>query len=177
MLQLFRWAGKLKTIRRTGWVNNGIRDAESVADHTFRVAFMAMMLAGEMGLDPLKLVQMSLIHDLAETKVGDITPFCGVSKTEKRRREQIALEELLKDIDEGVAWLALWNEYEDQHTAEAVAVRNIDKLEMAIQAVEYSSGYPDKDLQAFVSAAGSHIWLPVISDLLDDLIDSSGNKK
>lgn len=169
MITLFKWAGKLKTIRRTGWTNSGIRPAESVADHSFRVAFMAMLLAEGMGLDPLRLMQMSLIHDLAEAKVGDITPFCGISREEKRQREQAALTELFGDMDGGKYWLNLWIEYEEQQTAEAVAVKHIDKLEMALQAMEYGIEHMDKDLSEFVREAGASISLPAVRALFEDL--------
>lgn len=172
ILQLFQWAGKLKTIKRTGWVNNKIQHPESVADHTFRVGFIAMFLAKEMSLNPLKMLQMSLLHDFAESLVGDITPYCGVSVEEKHRREKSALKELLKNIEDKEHWFNLWNEYEEQKTKEAIALKNIDKLEMAIQAIEYSADDADKDLSNFLSDANRNITLPNIRALFKELIDS-----
>jgi len=67
-------AGRLKTIPRTGWVDSGVGEPESVADHSFRTALAAMILSDSMGLDTCKVMRMALLHDLAEAETGDITP-------------------------------------------------------------------------------------------------------
>ena len=170
-LQLFHQAGKLKKIKRAGWINNNIKFAESVADHSFRVAFISMILSKDLNVDALRLIEMSLIHDLAESIVGDITPYCGVSKTEKRAEEEKALRELLADIDNGNYWFELWVEYEDQETPEAIALKNIDKFEMALQAYEYISAEKDKDLSSFILDAKKNITLPLVKVLMKDLFE------
>ena|SRR3989344_5153051 len=64
--------GKLKETKRTGWIVQGIKNPESVAEHTYRVAMICMVLAKKFKLNENKLLKMSLIHDLAEELVGDI---------------------------------------------------------------------------------------------------------
>ena len=67
----------LKTTKRTGWVRQGVHHPESIADHMYRMSLMAMISSyGDGTLDTNKCIQLALIHDLAESKVGDITPFC-----------------------------------------------------------------------------------------------------
>jgi len=68
---------KLKESPRTGWIPflKIIKRAETTADHTFRVAFLAWLFGREKKLNVLKLIKMALAHDLCEVYSGDITPF------------------------------------------------------------------------------------------------------
>src|SRR5262245_33825115 len=68
-------AGKLKRVRRKGWVDRGVVDAESVADHSYRLAVLAWAVARSRGLDADRAQRIALLHDLAEAEVGDETPF------------------------------------------------------------------------------------------------------
>src|SRR5215210_3864360 len=70
--------GRLKTLRRTGWLHCGVPDAEteSVADHAFRTTLLAWLAAGQVpGLDREKVLKLALVHDLAEALAGDPTPY------------------------------------------------------------------------------------------------------
>jgi len=167
LLTLFRKVGELKHIQRSGWLRYEIPDSESVADHTFRTAFMAMTLGDVLNLDTQKLMKMALIHDLAEITAGDITPYDGIATIEKRRMEKAGLRELLKDVPNSKAYLDLWIEYEEQKSKEAMILKNIDKLEMAIQAREYQQVFPDKDLSEFILEAGRRINIPEIRALFE----------
>jgi 5'-deoxynucleotidase YfbR-like HD superfamily hydrolase len=64
--------GKLKSLVRTGWTRYDVRDPEDVADHSFRTALLALVLAKEAGVDAEKAVAMALVHDIGEAKIGDI---------------------------------------------------------------------------------------------------------
>ena len=68
--------GRLKEVPRTGWLDRDIpvEETESVADHSFGVAMLAWLLAPD-ELDRLRVVELALIHDLAESVVGDVTPY------------------------------------------------------------------------------------------------------
>lgn len=127
--------GNLKNLKRTGWVRNNVTDAESVADHTFGTTFLVLMLALE-HLNLEKCLKLSLIHDLAEIYVGDITPFDGVDENDKQKQE-MAVMNLLEEKLNFPNLVALFYEYEQAETHEARFVRNIDKLESAFQAVFY----------------------------------------
>ena len=114
---------------------------ESIADHMYRMSLMAMVAAKEMpGLDQNRCVKLALIHDLAEAIVGDITPNDPVSKEEKNKMESDAMAKIramLGDALGGEEMEALWHEYEDQVTDEAKLLKDLDKLEMIMQAGEY----------------------------------------
>ncbi|KAA0001413.1 MAG: HD domain-containing protein [Thermoplasmata archaeon] len=68
-------AGKLKGIKRKGWLRIGIEKVESVACHSYRVAFLAMLIGDALNLNVEKMLKMALLHDLAEATTGDITPY------------------------------------------------------------------------------------------------------
>lgn len=51
LIKLLKIVGKLKQLKRSGWVRNNIPDPETVAEHSFRVAMLAMLWAPEAGVD------------------------------------------------------------------------------------------------------------------------------
>jgi putative hydrolase of HD superfamily len=131
----------LKQLYRQGWLLRGVppERCESVADHSFGVALLALLLAETYfpDLDPGKVIRLALLHDFGEIYAGDITPFDGIDQAEKVRREQAGAAQVLAKLPQGERYLALWEEYEQQHSPEARFVRQIDRLEMALQASVY----------------------------------------
>ncbi|NJN97953.1 MAG: HD domain-containing protein [Anaerolineales bacterium] len=131
----------LKQLYRQGWLRRGIppEQCESVAEHTFGVAMLAMFLADAHfpDLDLIKVLRLALLHDLGEIYSGDLTPADGVSPAEKKRREAEAVVEVLAKLPDGESYLELWREYEQQQSAEARLVKQIDRLEMILQASVY----------------------------------------
>lgn len=79
---------------RAGWVQRNVAQPESIADHMYRMATMALLMAGSERYDHGKLVKMAIVHDIAEAIVGDITPDDNVSKDDKREQEAAALERI-----------------------------------------------------------------------------------
>lgn len=117
-----------------------------------------------------RLMKVCLIHDLAEAVIGDITPYDGISKEEKRRLEEVgislfylrmliisySLQDALRNIanDIGHAEVSqeiidLWMEYEEGTSIEADLARQLDKFEMIVQADEYEVSNPGKRLERF----------------------------
>ncbi|KAI6167305.1 hypothetical protein EDD17DRAFT_1469037 [Pisolithus thermaeus] len=148
-LAFFHVLERLKTQKRTGWINRNARSSFcSIADHMYRMAILAMCTS-DASLDISKRVPpflfwcvlMCVVHDLAEAQVGDITPSEGISKEEKRRLESEAMHNFVYDMLHGseaaLKIEALWREYEEQKTKEARFVKDLDRLEMALQAREY----------------------------------------
>jgi len=172
LLRFFHLAGRLKETSRAGWKLRGIDRPESVADHSFRLALLALVLAprADPPVDLQRCVAMALVHDLAESIVGDITPYDGVSAEEKRRREEEAMRRF-DSLAEGAGLLALWAEYDAVETAEARFVKELDKLETAMQASEYvqDGAAPAADLREFHDNAERRLTLPVTRALLDAL--------
>lgn len=133
-----RFVGALKRVKRSGWVRCGVENAESVAEHSMRMAVMAMTMPHEARIDVNRCVKMALVHDLAECIVGDITPHDGVRKEDKYNMEAQAMLEI---CGEGEGTLQevrnLWQEYELGESDEAIVVKDLDKLEMILSAMEY----------------------------------------
>lgn len=142
ILKFMTLVGKLKTTKRTGWVYRGVKSPESVSDHMYRMAVMSFLLnSREKGsnINRDHCIKLALVHDMAECIVGDITPFDGVSKEEKHKREKETMEHLSSLVGEeaGKEFLPLWKEYEAQETEEARFVKDLDRFEMILQAHEY----------------------------------------
>ncbi|KAH0865753.1 hypothetical protein HID58_082964 [Brassica napus] len=105
----------------------------------------------------LSCMKMAIVHDIAEAIVGDITPSCGVSKEEKNRRESEALEHMCKLLGGGERAeeiAELWREYEANASPEAKVVKDFDKLEMILQALEYEQEQGQDLEEFFQSTAG-----------------------
>uniref|UniRef100_A0A1I7XHV6 Protein zwilch n=1 Tax=Heterorhabditis bacteriophora TaxID=37862 RepID=A0A1I7XHV6_HETBA len=146
---------KLKHLKRTGWVKMEIPEPETVACHMYRMAVLAMALNGQIeGLDVVRAIKMSLVHDLAEAFVGDITPFCGVKDEDKFERESIAIQQIAAFVPKeyvGGEWIELWREYEANDTLTAKTVKHLDKFDMIVQAFDYEQKY-DIDLSQFFNS-------------------------
>jgi putative hydrolase of HD superfamily len=131
----------LKQIYRQGWLQRGIspRRCESVADHSFGVALLVMFLADQYAphLDMVKLLRLSLLHDVGEIDAGDLTPADGISSADKVQREHASVLRVLRRLPHQDRYLDLWHEYEAGETPEARFVRQVEKLEMALQASVY----------------------------------------
>jgi putative hydrolases of HD superfamily len=141
LIRAYFETNQLKQLYRQGWLRRGVppERCESVAEHTFSMAVLAMFLAGAHfpELDPLKVLRLVLLHDFGEIYAGDIVPSDEIAAEEKHRRERAAVEEVLRKLPDGESYIALWQEYEDQSTPEARFVRQIDRLDMALQSIVY----------------------------------------
>ena len=129
--------GLLKRIRRAGWWHAGVRDPESVAEHTMRAAQIAAIIAAEEGADPYRASFLALWHDTQETRTGDL-PHTATRYVNKPQALQITADQTdaLPDASRDAIRHAV-AEYEARDTPEAICARDADKLEMLLQAVEY----------------------------------------
>ena len=145
IIDFLRFVGILKDLPRTGWVYMKVKKPETVSGHMYRMSLAAFALAGEAGVDTERCIRMALVHDLAEAKVGDITPSDSVTDAEKHRRELEAMKVVRDDLltglsgDPGREILELWMEYEEGKSKEAKFVKDLDKFDMVLQAVEYEA--------------------------------------
>ncbi len=98
---------------------------------------MALLFGPRLGLNVDTMIRLALIHDLAESRIGDLTPVDRVTSPEKRERERVAFGQIIDGLPEGTSLYDLWREYEAEASPEARVVRQLDKLEMALQALEY----------------------------------------
>ena len=131
--------GDLKSLKRRGWIIRSCLETESDAEHSWGVAFLAFLYTPSY-LDKKKCLEMALIHDLAEIKVGDITPHDNCSKNEKKSKELEAISQISKELDKPEL-VALFEEFENEETKEALFVKDLDKIDMMIQ-LRYFIGKP-----------------------------------
>ena len=155
-----RLIGRLKTTPQTGWVRRGVPRYESVADHSWRVAALSFLLNGD--VDVSKCLSLAVVHDMAEAVVGDIAPDDNVSKEDKQNREQQAMEKIVATLQKATTSATeeasesasakqlhdLFHEYEQRESAEAIAVKDLDLLDMIVQADEYEEVF-GMDLEDF----------------------------
>ncbi|KAI0218879.1 HD domain-containing protein 2 [Lamellibrachia satsuma] len=164
--------GKLKSTVRTGWGMCGVKKAESVADHMYRMAVLAFLANSKTQLNKDRCIKLTLVHDMAECIVGDIVPSDGVSKEEKHRREMTAMEHLCKLTGEetGREIYDLWKEYEDQATPEACFVKDLDRFDMVLQAYEYEvHNERAGQLQDFFNSTQGKFQHPTVRDWVQEL--------
>jgi len=154
VLDLLLRANQLKRLPRTGWVMRGVAGAESVAGHSFGVAFISLILAemADKPLDKAKLLTIALLHDLPESVVGDLpTPAAAAyfPAGAKQKAEAAALGELLHHLPCAERWHAWWQEFADGTSAEGRLVRDADRLGMLIQAYVYEQTTGNRWLEEF----------------------------
>lgn len=132
-LEILTRAAALKKTPRHCWTEPDRR--ESVADHSWRLALMAMLLSGEpafQGIDMNKVIRMCLIHDLGEAFTGDIPSF---EKTEgDTQREDAQFLNWVKTFPpaQKKEWSALLEEMAERRTPEAKTYKALDQLEAVI---------------------------------------------
>ncbi len=152
----FRSVLKLKSVRRAGWVSKvKVKDAESVADHTFSMCAVAMLLSDMQDFDTGRAMKMAILHDLAESIVGDYIPG-DVSTSQKLTKESKAMDSILSGLPKKsrTEYEGIWIEFLQNKTELARFVHRIDKLEMALQANEYTKqGYGIALLAPFFESA------------------------
>lgn len=146
----------LKSLNRSGWQRVGIESPESVASHSWGMSALALRLCPG-NLDLSKVLSLCIIHDIPEIIVGDLTPHDDCSN--KAKDEHLAMKELAPQ------WLHLFEEYEAGQTEEAKFVKQIDKLDMALQAIIYRNEQ-DIDTSQFIESAMAKISDPGLLKLI-----------
>ncbi len=131
---------RLKDEIRAGWMIRSIVEPESVADHSWGTALLCLLNAEEAGVDADPAIRMALVHDIAEAEVGDIPRRVDegdqpVSRAEKARREHEAIARLAGGALDGA--VELWREYEAGETSVARFVRDMNLIDMCLQALYY----------------------------------------
>jgi putative hydrolase of HD superfamily len=172
LLRFYGRAGELKSLSRAGWLRCGVpRDAcESVADHSFGVALLALMIP-DPAVDREHCVALALVHDLAESIVGDITPHDGVEAAVKHARERDAIGELARLLDDEEL-VTLWEEFEAGETPEARLARDLDVIEMALQAKSYERRglLSSEHAVSFLDSASGRITTPTGRAMLERVV-------
>jgi putative hydrolase of HD superfamily len=155
--------GLLKRYKRSGWLVAGVAAPESIADHSFRAAVLAGVLAALEGASPERAILLSLFHDSQETRQTDL-PYLAKRYVTRMPNEQVTADQV-RGLPAPVADLITGSvaEYEQLTSLEARCARDADKLECLVQAIEYRD-------------QGHHTIQPWIDSSLAALQTPSGKK-
>ncbi|WP_405007069.1 HD domain-containing protein [Kitasatospora purpeofusca] len=162
-------AGTLKHTKRTGWWMAGVRDPESVAEHSWRTSLLASIIARLEGADPARAAFLATWHDVAETRTGDVNyvgkKYATSADPQAVTADQVAgmPEILASTVRDLIA------EYEGKESPEAICARDADKLECLIQGVEYlAQGYANA--QRWVDNSRGRLTTKTAKDLADAIL-------
>lgn len=138
LLDLFLELQILDRVPRSGYVLRGVHDPESVTEHSWHVLFLVWSLGARIeGIDLGRAVEIALVHDLAELRVGDLPRTASQYFPEgaKKSAEMAAMEDVLAPLPERA--LDLYREYQEGTTAEARLVKACDKLQLMLKVAVY----------------------------------------
>lgn len=170
MSDLFLNALALKDLERAGWRRVGLKQPESVAAHSWGVAWLVITHAPK-HINTLRAIELALVHDVPEVVVGDITPHDGISRTEKHTRELCAAKQM---FSEHPHLFDAWREYAEAETPEAAFVKECDRLDMALQAIRYRREL-DINTDEFIHSAKKHLRTPALLRALADALQEPSN--
>jgi len=157
---------KLKEMPRTGWVLREVKNPETIADHTFRLAFISWFLAQKRNFNQKRAIKIAFSHDLCEVYAGDITPFLyypdlpkdrekrrkilmkwtRLFREEKEKKGRIKLKKEREGLLKLLEFLPLnlrkdfyssWVDYEKGISKEGKFVNQLNRIETLIQSIEY----------------------------------------
>lgn len=134
---------RLKRLERTGWTLRGLPNGtESVASHSFGVGVTAMLLADVfvsrgIDLDVQKVLRMALLHDWAETRVGDMPKTAGeyFGKEVRKRAETSAFRDVVSELADAQTYMELYQDYEERKSLEARLVKVADVVDLLVEAL------------------------------------------
>ena len=114
--------------------------------------FLSLLTYKNYDLDLEKVLTMALIHDFGESIIGDITPKNNHKYKNKAKYEDEAIKNIFSKLPESSEYIELWKDFEYSRTNEGMFLKQIDKLEMALQAIKYDNEF-EIDLSEFLNSA------------------------
>lgn len=170
VIDFFKYIDKLKRTRRGAWRLEKIRRSESVSDHSFSTALLAMLLAKKLKVKPEKFIKMALIHDIGESIIGDVLWYdreTGVKHEVLRKKnedEMGAMKKILANLEDK-EYVRLWQEIAEMKTRDAKLLKEIDRLDFGIQTFFYEKR-TRKNLQHFFDFVDLYIHHPLVKKLM-----------
>lgn len=177
---------RLKRLERTGWTLRGLPNGtESVAAHSFGVCATAMLLADEvkargLNVDCERVLRMALLHDWAETRVGDMprtaTGYFGADA--RMNAETLAFADIVRGLESAEPeYRALYQDYEARTSLEARLVKAADVIDLLVQAyaLEHSGA---KGLDEFWEVARQpdfqlpEVAAQIVKEVVQSLLDA-----
>lgn len=154
---------RLKDRPRTGWSLRGVEDPESVADHSWGTALLCLLFADEAGVDTAEALEIALVHDIAEAETGDFARRDGADVAGKPALEAEAMAGLaaLRAGPAAERVQRRWEAYETRSGRAARFVRDMNLLDMCLQALAYArrggGGAGEGALDEFVASAEARV--------------------
>jgi len=142
-MNFYLWTARLTDKVRSGWDDKhwsiSKERRESVAEHVYKVCNLAIALTSEfdLGVDLAKVLKMLIIHEIGEARIGDITPFDGMTPEKKRKMESEAVVKAAGFLAKKEEIISLWLEFEDKKTPNATFAYLCDKLDADLQSKLY----------------------------------------
>ena len=178
LLNLYTKLATLKLLPRTGWLQRGVARPESVAEHSFGVVTLALLVGdAQEGLDRGRLLAIALLHDMAETLLSDLPASARrlIGADAKHAAERRAIQELFAALPQAAEYLALWDEYACASSPEARLIKGLDRVEMLAQALAYERA--GSRAMAEFWEDGDNGWgdeFPVLRELAAELFERRG---
>lgn len=164
----------LKRLPRTGWIQRGVNNPETIASHCWGVSFLTILIADHLkkrGLDinTEKCLKMAIIHDFHEAVIGDI-PTPALDPNTKKMIEKNAIEHTI-DVPE---YRELSIEYIEGSSLEAKIVRLADLLDMVLQAGDYASdGFSRvREFSRLIETIRKHPLYEGVKDLIEKILST-----
>jgi putative hydrolase of HD superfamily len=129
----------LKRIKRAGWRNAGVINSDSVAEHVFLAAQVAYILGKMEGINAERAAMITLFHDNGEARIGDLNLVAKLYLKDDEAEEKAFLDQI-EELPAKEEIRALYKEWKEQKTKEAIVARDADLLEGVIQAKCYIAG-------------------------------------
>ncbi len=148
-------------------------DFANVSEHTLRVAWIAIILAEREGVKDIgKLLKMALVHDIAESRTGDVN---YLSRQYTERKESNAIGDILKNTAIEKEFIELWKECDKKETLEAKIIKDADNLDVDFELKEQFSkgntiGSTFKEIREHVG--NSKLYTESAKKLWKELLDS-----
>lgn len=136
VLNFYERLSILKETERTGFIKwNVAGRRESINDHSTSSQYLAWVLYSEYDIDVdiFHVISMLSVHEIGESKIGDITPYDGISPKEKAKREKMAVDSICFPLKKGDIIVSLFDEFEAKETPEAKFAYLCDKLDFDLQ--------------------------------------------
>ncbi|MFC0843316.1 MULTISPECIES: HD domain-containing protein [Streptomyces] len=166
-------AGTLKQARRTGWWMAGVRDPETVAEHSWRTSLIATIIAKLEDADPARAAFLAVWHDTQETRTGDVN-YLGKKYSVGAQDPRAVTADQTAGMPDVLASAVrdLVDEYEAKESPEAVCARDADKLECMLQGIEYrAQGY--EHAQRWIDNSRARLVTDTANRLADELLSQN----
>ena len=141
-MRFWNYVVRMKTEERKGWRRLASKRRESVADHSYGTAMLALFEGERRGWNVGTLLKLALLHDLEESITGDLTPEDKKRRglVRVRRERSLAVRKLILTLPlrSRESYRRLWSDLRHSRTREARLIHQLDKVELALQAREYS---------------------------------------